>query len=195
MPQLPSSQPLMLYRVALQQPQDDVAKCRAALQSHPPGYDQHLTSLVNLNNSLADRFERRGALSDLDGAIEHHGAALLLHPLRGILFDLDEAIEHYRAALLRYPLGHSLRSSTLNNLSDSLRAKSNQRGIPSDLDTAIELHQAALLHRPYGHPDRSKSQQSYPTLTTLVRGKQQVSGDASAQHLVIIGQGNPKVAL
>ncbi|KAG2119296.1 TPR-like protein [Suillus clintonianus] len=166
---------------ALQQcPQDDVEKRRAALQRHPPGHYRHLTSLVNLANSLADRFERLGALSDLDEAIELHRASLLLHPLgysdrptilnnlanglrdrftqRGIPSDIDEAIEHHRAALLLCPPGHSLRSRSLNNLAISLQDRpGKQRDILSDLDEATELLRDALVLCPPGHSLRSST--------------------------------------
>ncbi|KAG0692838.1 hypothetical protein DFH29DRAFT_882002 [Suillus ampliporus] len=125
------------------------------------------------------RFKQWGVMSDLDEAIEHHRAALLLHPSGhsdrsaslnnlavsltsrfkqwGVPSDLDEAIELHRAALLLRPPGHSDRSGSLNNLAISLQAKFEQRGVPSDFDEAIELHQAALLLRPPGDSDRSVS--------------------------------------
>ncbi|KAG2139214.1 TPR-like protein [Suillus clintonianus] len=138
---------------------------RAALLLCPPGHSLRSSSLGNLAISLADRFKQRGVPSDLDEAIELHQAALLLRPprlqdrfeQRGVPSDLDEAIELHRAALLLRPPGHSLRSSSLNNLAISLQDRFEQRGVPSDLDEAIELYRAALLLRPPGHSDRSLS--------------------------------------
>ncbi|KAG0700354.1 CHAT domain-containing protein [Suillus ampliporus] len=79
-------------------------------------------SLNNLANSLQARFQQRGALSDLDEAIELHQAALMLH----------------------LP-GHSDRSMSLNNIAISLQARFQQWGVLSDLDEAIDLHRAALV--------------------------------------------------
>ncbi|KAG1734865.1 CHAT domain-containing protein [Suillus paluster] len=152
---------------------------RAALILRPPGHSHRSTSLSNLANSLADRFEQQGVPSDLDEAIEHHRAALILRPLghslrsdslqnlansladrfeqQGCLSDLDEAIELHRAALVIRPPGHSLRSDSLNDLAISLYCRFEQRGVLSDLDEAIELHRAALFIRAPGHSDRSMS--------------------------------------
>ncbi|KAG1743869.1 TPR-like protein [Suillus lakei] len=161
-------------QVALQQcPSDHVEKHRAALENHPPGHYRHLTSVVNLANSLGDRFERQGILSDLDEAIELHRAALLLHPpgyadrstilnnlanslrdrfkQRGIPSDLGEAIELHRAALLLCPLGLSI------ILQSVLQDRSKQQGALSDIDEATELLRAALLLCPPGHSLRSTS--------------------------------------
>ncbi|KAG1824869.1 TPR-like protein [Suillus subaureus] len=150
---------------------------QAGLKLCPPSHRSW--RLNNLALSLRNRFLQGGIVSDLDGAIVHHRAALELLPpchsnrsmffnnlalslrdrflQRGIMSDLDEAIELHRAALLRRPPGHSDRSSSLNNLAASLHDRFLQRGIMSDLDEAIELHRAALLLRSPGHLDRSSS--------------------------------------
>ncbi|KAG2135791.1 TPR-like protein [Suillus clintonianus] len=156
---------------------DRVEKCRAALQSCPPGHSNQSTSLSNLAISLQSRFKQRGVPSDLDEAIELHRAALLLRPpghpersaslnnlanslrnrfqQRGVTSDLNEAIELHRAALLLRPPGHYCRSVSLDNLALSLRNRFKKQGVPSDLDEAIELHRAALLLHPPGHSQRS----------------------------------------
>ncbi|KAG2358766.1 hypothetical protein BDR07DRAFT_1489068 [Suillus spraguei] len=69
-------------------------------------------------------------------------------PLRAIPNDLNESIELNWAALLLFPPGHSLQSSSLNNLALGLCDRFTQWGIPSDLDESIKLYQAALLLRP-----------------------------------------------
>ncbi|KAG2095437.1 uncharacterized protein F5147DRAFT_778659 [Suillus discolor] len=92
-------------------------------------------------------------MSDLDEAVKRHRTALLRHPPCGMMSDLDEAIELHQAVLLLLPLGHSYRSSCLNNLGLSLRDRFLQRGMMSDLDEAIKLHCAALLLHPPGHSD------------------------------------------
>ncbi|KAG1762632.1 TPR-like protein [Suillus occidentalis] len=123
---------------------------RAALLLRPPGHSDRSLSLNNLAISLGDRFTQRGVPSDLDDLRNRFTQ-------RGVPSDLDECIELHRAALLLCPPGHSLRSSSLNNLAASLRDRFTERGLPSDLDECIELHQAALLLRPDGHSNRSDS--------------------------------------
>ncbi|KAG0702961.1 hypothetical protein DFH29DRAFT_1068853, partial [Suillus ampliporus] len=113
---------------------DNVEWCRATLQECPPGHSRLPLSLNNLATSLQDRFKQRGALSNLDEAIELHQAALALRPP-----------------------GHSDRSTSLNNLATSLQDRFQQRGVLSDLNEAIELHRAALALCPPGHSDRSTS--------------------------------------
>ncbi|KAG2129604.1 TPR-like protein [Suillus clintonianus] len=157
--------------------EDDVERYRTELQECPPGHSDRSTSLSNLANSLRNKFERQGALSDLDEAIELHRAALELRfpghsdrymtlnnlavglkcrfGQRSIPSDLDEAIELHRAALALCPPSHTDRSASLNNLAVSLQDRFKQRGVRSDLDEAIELHRAALELRPPGHSDRS----------------------------------------
>jgi len=52
-------------------------------------------------------------------------------------------------------MGHSDRSSSLNNLANGLRDRFQQQGVQADLDKAIELHQATLALCPPGHSDQS----------------------------------------
>ncbi|KAG2131753.1 CHAT domain-containing protein [Suillus clintonianus] len=68
-----------------------------------------------------------------------------------------DGVEKCREALQSCPPGHSLRSTSLNNLALCLQNRFKERGVPSDLDEAIELHRAALLLHPPGHCDRSTS--------------------------------------
>jgi len=134
-------------------------------------------SLNNIASALGDIFEQRGALSDLDEAIELHRAALVVYSpghsdeaaalgnlaaslqaryeQRGIQSDLDEAIELHRAALALRPPGHSARPGSLNNLAIALTDRFEQRGSLSDLDEAIELHRGTLVLYPPGHSLRS----------------------------------------
>ncbi|KAG1739320.1 TPR-like protein [Suillus lakei] len=136
---------------------------RAALHLRPPGHPDRSVTLNNLAINLQGRFLQRGVLSDLDEATELLRAALHLRPprlrdkftQRGAPSDLDEAIELHRAALILRPPGCSNRSTTLNNLANSLRDRFLQRGVPSDLDEAIELLRAALILRPPGCSNRS----------------------------------------
>ncbi|KAG2339573.1 hypothetical protein BDR05DRAFT_847845, partial [Suillus weaverae] len=74
---------------------------------------------------------------------------------RGVPSDLDEAIEFQRAALLLRPPGHSLRPTSLINLSSSLYVRFKQRGgIPSDQDEAFEVFlQLSDLSHAVSHMD------------------------------------------
>ncbi|KAG2750405.1 TPR-like protein [Suillus brevipes Sb2] len=55
------------------------------------------------------------------------------------------------------PVGHTDRSSSLNNLANQLSTRFDHRGNAEDLDQAIALHREALTLHQVGHPDRSTS--------------------------------------
>ncbi|KAG2739749.1 hypothetical protein P692DRAFT_201899725, partial [Suillus brevipes Sb2] len=76
---------------------------------------------------------------------------------RGNAEDLDHAIALAREALVLRPVGHTDRSSSLNNLANQLSTRFDHRGNAEDLDQAIALAREALALRPVGHTDRSKS--------------------------------------
>ncbi|KAG1728368.1 TPR-like protein [Suillus paluster] len=139
-----------------------VEQCRAALQECPPGHPRRSACLSNLASSLRNSFQQRGIPSDLDESIELHRAALALpfgtDSSNGVSpSDLNESIELLRVALALRPLGHSRRSSSLNNLAISLGYRFQQQGVLSDLDESIELLRAALALRPPGHHHRYSS--------------------------------------
>ncbi|KAG1862738.1 hypothetical protein DFJ58DRAFT_912450 [Suillus subalutaceus] len=112
---------------------------------------------------LRDRIlSSRASWMDLNEAIELQRAALALYPpaidrfqQRGIPSDLEEAIELHRVALELRPTGHSERSSSFNNLANSLRDRFQQWGTLPDLEEAIQFHRAALALCPPSHSDRS----------------------------------------
>jgi CHAT domain-containing protein len=158
---------------------DNIEQQRAALQNCPSGHVDQCVFLSKLAVSLYDRYNQRGALSDLNEAIDLDRAAFAVcppgHPDRssslnnlaiclyarfeqtGVLSDLDEAIDLDRAALALCTPGHSNHSLSLSSLSTCLSARFRQRGNLSDLSEAIELDRAALVLRPPGHPNRSIS--------------------------------------
>ncbi|KAG2136549.1 CHAT domain-containing protein [Suillus bovinus] len=81
---------------------------------------------------LQTRFERRGNGKDLDQAITLQMEALALHPV-----------------------GHTHRSTSLNNLANQLSSRFEHRGNDEDLDQAIALHREALALLSVGHANRS----------------------------------------
>ncbi|KAG0692299.1 hypothetical protein DFH29DRAFT_1073809, partial [Suillus ampliporus] len=74
---------------------DDVEESRAALQRYSPGDSRRSACLHNLATHLHNRFNQRGVTSDLDEAIEHHRAALLL------LSQADSSNGVFRLTLMR----------------------------------------------------------------------------------------------
>ncbi|KZP02933.1 hypothetical protein FIBSPDRAFT_808230, partial [Athelia psychrophila] len=129
-----------------------------ALNLHPTWHPDHSSSLNNLANALATRFQNTGQMVDLEEALAHHRDALELrppgHPDRpgslnnlanalnirfqntGQMTDLEEAIMHHR---------------------DALETRFTHKGQTVDLEEAITHHRDALELRPPGHPDRFMS--------------------------------------
>ncbi|KAG1727975.1 CHAT domain-containing protein [Suillus lakei] len=62
-----------------------------------------------------------------------------------------------REALALCPVGHTDRSSSLNNLAVQLSTRFSHQGNDGDLDEGITLHREALALRLVGHTDRSSS--------------------------------------
>ncbi|KZP14087.1 hypothetical protein FIBSPDRAFT_981200 [Athelia psychrophila] len=144
-----------------------------------PGDHDRPSSLHNLANSLATRFEQLGQMADLEQAIIYQRAALELHPpghpdrsgslnnlatslaMRfeqlGQMADLEQGIIYQRAALELCPPGHPDRSGSLFDLAISLKTRFEQLGQMADLEQAIIYQRAALELRPPGHPDHSSS--------------------------------------
>ncbi|MGB9227960.1 hypothetical protein, partial [Mycobacterium sp.] len=130
--------------------------------------------LANLNAYLQTRFERTGALADLDAAIEAGRAAVAAAPaghrdrvaslvnlsnslqLRferaGTLADLDEAIEARRTAAAAAPVNDPNRAAIFANLASGLRTRFGRTGVLADLDAAIAAWQAAISA---DHPERA----------------------------------------
>ncbi|KZP05699.1 hypothetical protein FIBSPDRAFT_805582 [Athelia psychrophila] len=144
-----------------------------------PGDHDRPSSLHNLANSLATRFEQLGQIADLEQAIIYQRAALELHPpghpdrsgslnnlatslaMRfeqlGQMADLEQGIIYQRAALELCPPGHPDRSGSLFDLAISLKTRFEQLGQMADLEQAIIYQRAALELCPPGHPDHSGS--------------------------------------
>jgi tetratricopeptide (TPR) repeat protein len=130
--------------------------------------------LSNLGDHLRARFERTGALTDLDEAIDvgrkavdatpaghvNRGAylsnlslvLLFQYEFTGDLADLDEAIDVGRKAVDATPAGHVNRGNFLSNLGGALQARFMRTGQEADLDEAIDVGRKAVDATPAGHP-------------------------------------------
>ncbi|KAF8811441.1 hypothetical protein BYT27DRAFT_6453579 [Phlegmacium glaucopus] len=129
----------------------------------------------NLGNLYLLRFERTGALQDIDHAISHHQNAVECTPsghadlpswfnslgnsyLRrfehtGDLQDIDHAISHHQNALESTPFGHVILPSLFNNLGNSYLCRFEHTGDLQDIDHALSHHQNAVESTPSGHAD------------------------------------------
>ncbi|MCX4529285.1 tetratricopeptide repeat protein [Streptomyces sp. NBC_01551] len=133
--------------------------------------------LNNLGLALRARFERLGAVADLDAAIDAGRKAVEAtptdHPKRagrlinlvlvlrarferlGVVADLDAAIKAGREAVEAAPAGHPNRATALSNLGNALGARFRRLGAVADLDAAIDAFREAVEATPTDHPDRA----------------------------------------
>ncbi|WP_053760566.1 CHAT domain-containing protein [Streptomyces sp. AS58] len=137
----------------------------AAVAATPEDNPNHAGTLANLGRMFRDRYERTGAVEDLDAAIfvlERSAAAgggdltraLTLHNLSHVLHrraertgepaDLDAAIETGRAAVAATPAGTPDRAERMSLLSVLLRDRAGATGSDDDLDQAVALARAAV---------------------------------------------------
>src|SRR5207248_692643 len=96
------------------------------------GHPDRAALLNNLGSWLGRRFERTGAIDDLNRAIEV----------------TDMAIQNT-------PPDHSDRAGRLNNLGSWLGSRFERAGAIEDLNRAIEITDMAVATAPSGHPDRA----------------------------------------
>ena len=127
-----------------------VTVARAALRLCPLGHPERTASLTTLAICLQHKFQHRGDVTDLNGAITLHKEVLesypsaLLHELAWCLsqrfaklstkLDLDDAIKFEQVASMLYPPGHPDRTESLNSLAtyQQLRVKWGGAVPPSD---------------------------------------------------------------
>ncbi|KAF8132370.1 TPR-like protein [Boletus edulis] len=129
-----------------------------------------------LSVQLLKRFERHGALADLQRAITvlqqlvrslsvwddgyraglgNLGTALWLRFERiGELRDLEDAVSTQRDVVHLTPDGHPDKSVGLNNLGNSFITRFERLGELRDLEDAISTHRDAVHLTPDGHPDK-----------------------------------------
>ena len=108
---------------------DEIAEYREELKRCPPGDTGRGTALLNLADSLKDRFLKTNNIQDI-----------------------EEAIGHHRTALALRPGGHPDRHYSLSQLAWCLGERYCKQGTLPDLEEAITLGRAALDLRPEGHP-------------------------------------------
>jgi tetratricopeptide (TPR) repeat protein len=133
--------------------------------------------LSNLGIALLTRFERTGALADLDNAIQvgqlavqrtaadhpNHAGGLsnLGNALRarfdrtGAPGDLDGAVVALEQAVHATPASHPSHPTFLSNLGIALHARFERTGTPADLDSAIRALKQAVEATPAGQPNRA----------------------------------------
>ena len=135
--------------------------------------------LANLGAALLGRFQRTGAVHDLDEAIRVGRQAVRAtpddHPNRGAyLFnlgsalnvrfgrtgakqDLDEAIRTFQDAAAATSDNERGRNVMLSSLGGALRARFSRTGDVRDLDEAIRVGQDAVAVTPDDHPHRAEA--------------------------------------
>ncbi|WP_447035812.1 tetratricopeptide repeat protein [Streptomyces sp. DSM 118878] len=143
----------------------------------PAGHPDRAGRLNNLGLALQTRFERSGAVADLDAAVDvahqavdttpagHPDRAGRLSNLGGTLqtrfersgavADLDAAIDAAYQAVDTTPTGHPDRAAMLNNLGLALRIRFERSGAVADLDAAVGAAYQAVDTTPADHPDRA----------------------------------------
>ncbi|KAI6040917.1 hypothetical protein EDC04DRAFT_2893689 [Pisolithus marmoratus] len=163
----PSSRPTM---------KDTLEKVRTAIVCESPSPAERLAVLLNLVNSLEERFWKEGVMWDLSEAITYRRAALSLmppeHPERlaslaglaksldqryqkqGAMEDLTEMITHRRAALDLVPPGQPERPMLLTTLARNLDELFRKKGAMEDLTETISLQRSALELSPSEYPER-----------------------------------------
>ncbi|MFK0046406.1 CHAT domain-containing protein [Streptomyces sp. NPDC090741] len=134
--------------------------------------------LSNLGGGLWARYERIGALADLNAAIDRLQEAVRVvpadHPQRARYLsnlgnmlrarfarlddigDLDAAIEVGRKAVDTAPATHLDRAMFLSNLGGALQLRFGRLGVLADLDAAIDRHRQSVEAAAPDHPHRPR---------------------------------------
>ncbi|MGH3374889.1 MAG: CHAT domain-containing protein [Actinoallomurus sp.] len=148
---------------------------RRVLAATPPGHPGLAARLSNLGLALRVRFERTGALPDLEEAVDFGREAVAATPpgspntalyldnlgralqtrfgTKGTPADLEGAVDVSRRAVAATPTGHRSRALHLNNLGLSLRVRFERTGALPDLEEAIGAGREAVAATPPGRPD------------------------------------------
>ncbi|KAK7574550.1 hypothetical protein V3481_016530 [Fusarium oxysporum f. sp. vasinfectum] len=121
---------------------------------------QRARTLHNLGVMLESRYERTGAMGDLEEAI---GMARLnnlgnklesLYEQTKAMDDLEEAIGMARQAFAAMPDDNPNRGVILHNLGNKLERRYEQTKAMGDLEEAISITRQAVAATPIGHPSR-----------------------------------------
>ncbi|OJA11558.1 hypothetical protein AZE42_12373 [Rhizopogon vesiculosus] len=195
---------------------DNIEQLRAALGACPPGHSNQSKSLNNLASGLRGRFEQQGVLSDLDEAIDLYRAALahfckpdlsskvscltwmkplsfthneLAHEFQSLTKGAgssDQQLGAHKIVDILHELWEHIVSPIVKVLRDLIPRGSRIWWCPTAAFALLPLHAAG----PYAKKSHNLSHFyiSYtPTLTTLIRARQQVVQDISIPHFVAIG--------
>ncbi|MFE5536045.1 hypothetical protein [Streptomyces sp. NPDC056492] len=155
---------------------DAIDRFREALSavSEGPGRAMYL---YNLGEALYTRFDRTGAIEDLESAVTLLGEAALATPDEGIYRalvltglagalraryertgaprDLDGSIARYREVVSMFPADHPGRIESLSRLGNALRLRFERTGRTEDLNAAVQAGRQAVEAAPGDHPDRA----------------------------------------
>lgn len=154
---------------------DAVDLWQRVVEASPAGHPNRCVFQANLGVALQTRFERTGAVTDLNDAIRATRAAVTATPdgdparplrlnnlgaalrarfgLTGNMADVDDAITAGQAAVAATPAGHPACASRLNNLGIAFRARFERTGHLNDLDNAVQYGTAAVDAAGAGHPE------------------------------------------
>jgi tetratricopeptide (TPR) repeat protein len=146
-----------------------------ATKATPDDHANLLALLHNLGSSLESRYNRTGAMDDLNKAIQvahqaikatpddHPKLAGWLNTLgnhlesryerTGAIDDLEEAIRVARQAIKAMPDHHPHLAACLNNLGNKLGCRYERTGAMDDLEEAIRVARQAIKATPNYHPD------------------------------------------
>ena len=185
-----------------------VSLWQRVLTAIPADHPDRVAMLSNLGLALQLRFERVGALADLDEAITVGRAAAQTapadHPDRagylsnlsgalrvrfgrvGMLADLDEAITVARAAVRAAPADHPDQAATLSNLGGALQARFGRMGALADLDEAVTVIREAVQATLADHPDRAATLSNLGLVLRVRFGR--VGAQADLDEAITVGR-------
>ena len=185
-----------------------VSLWQRVLTAIPADHHDRVAMLSNLGLALQLRFERVGALADLDEAITVGRAAAQTapadHPDRagylsnlsgalrvrfgrvGMLTDLDEAITVARAAVRAAPADHPDQAATLSNLGGALQARFGRMGALADLDEAVTVIREAVQATLADHPDRAATLSNLGLVLRVRFGR--VGAQADLDEAITVGR-------
>jgi tetratricopeptide (TPR) repeat protein len=146
-----------------------------AISVTPDDHPDLAAMLNNLGNHLGRRYERTGAMDDLEEAIrvarqaisvtpdDHPDLATWLHNLgtqldsrykrTGAMDDLEEAIRVASQAISVTPDDHPDLAGRLNNLGNRLESRYERTGAMDDLEEAIQITRQAVAATPDDYPN------------------------------------------
>ncbi|KAH6646613.1 CHAT domain-containing protein [Truncatella angustata] len=154
---------------------DRIETARQAVDATSRNHSELALRLSDLGIQLGERFDKEGAIGDLEAAINairqaveatpqnHLNRAALLNSLGiflvlryntiGFVADLETAIETARQAVSITPQNHPNRAIYLGNLGNHLGDRFNRTGAIVDIEEVIEIARQAVNATPQDHPN------------------------------------------